>query len=154
MSNSEVRQRAELIVRAHEGEVLKAYDDQTGRVVNPGDTVKGFITVGIGRNLIGKGLTRAESLFLFNNDCDECETLLDRSFPWWRSMTVGRQVALLDFAFNQGVPRLVAKWPNTMAALRDGRFAEVAASLRRTPWYRQVGAARGEAVCGAFETGE
>ena len=38
---------------------LRVYDDATGRVVQPGQSVQGWLTIGYGRNLVGRGITRA-----------------------------------------------------------------------------------------------
>jgi len=148
---SELRERVNLVILRHEGEVLFAYDDKTGQTINPGDMVTGHVTIGRGRNLVGKGITQAESVYLFDNDCEETEVSLDRLFPWWRQMTLARQVALMDFAFNQGASMLPRKWPNTMRYLQAGNYVRVAAILRNAPWYVQVGRVRGEAIARGFE---
>lgn len=151
--NADVYELARASLLGHEGERLQAYDDATGKVVGPGDFVQGFVTVGVGRNLIGKGLTASESRHLFDNDITEVEAGLDARFPWWRSLSIGRQVALFDFAFNQGPAKLQRVWPNTMRMLEAGNYAGFSASLRKAPWYAQVGPARGEAVCRGIEKG-
>lgn len=148
-----VHEQLATILTTEEGEKLKAYDDATGKVINPGTMVKGNVTIGIGRNLIGYGITKDESKYLFNNNVTEIEQGLDEFFPWWRKLAEPRQIVLMDFAFNQGVPKLVHQWPNTMAALSRGEYQRVAKSMRKTPWYQQVGKSRGEMFCTTMETG-
>ena len=82
---SDVRDVLTRDLLGHEGEVLRAYDDATGRVVNPGDTVKGWLTIGVGRNLVGRGITQAESRYLLANDIAAVDAELDAQLPLWRS---------------------------------------------------------------------
>jgi lysozyme len=42
----------------HEDLRLFAYDDATGKPLKPGDTLKGHVSIGIGRNLEGYGRLR------------------------------------------------------------------------------------------------
>lgn len=55
---TEAQLRAEL--RGDEGEVLKVYDDATGKPIGPGSVVVGNPSIAVGRNLSGRGLTTVE----------------------------------------------------------------------------------------------
>lgn len=137
----------------HEGEVLRAYDDATGRVVNPGDTVKGYVTIGVGRNLVGRGITQAESRYLLGNDMAVVESELDAQLPVWRSWSAGRQLAIMELTFNMGVARFIAGWPNTVTAMREGRWADVARGLLGSKWRKQVGEVRAQHIIRLIVTG-
>jgi lysozyme len=64
------RNRLKAMLRRHEGERLKPYK-----------CTAGYLTIGIGRNLEGKGITQAEAEYLLSNDIDECVDDLRDIFP-------------------------------------------------------------------------
>ena len=137
----------------HEGLMLSAYDDGTGRTIHPGDTVKGWVTIGYGRNLVGKGITTAEAEYLLANDLASTERELDAHFPGWRRWTQPRQWALLELGYNLGAARFATTWPNTAAHLRAGRFRDAATLLAGSKWRRQVGDGRALKVIRAIDRG-
>jgi hypothetical protein len=63
----------------------------------------------------------------------------------------------MDLTFNMGWAPGVAggfdDFTNTLAALRGARWADAAAGLRKSLWYRQVGSRRAEPLCIAVESG-
>ena len=153
MIGSDLHDRARTSLMRSEGLVLAAYDDKTGRVVQPGTTVKGWITIGYGRNLVGRGITQAEADYLLANDMAIVEAELDRYFPRWRTWAEPRQWAVFELGFNLGVARFNAEWPNTAVALRAERFTEVAAALSTSLWRRQVGDSRALPIIRAMHRG-
>lgn len=133
--------------------MLAAYDDATGRVVQPNSTVRGWVSVGYGRNLIGRGITLNEAEYLLANDMAEVERELDRHLFAWRGWAEPRQWAIFELGFNMGVARFVAGWPNTVAAMRAGQWAEVAATLSGSKWRAQVGDSRALPIIRAMHKG-
>ena len=133
--------------------MLKVYDDATGRVVNPGDTVRGWLTIGYGRNLVGRGITLAEAEYLFDNDLAVVEAELDQFLPEWRRWPEPRQWAMFELGYNLGVARFADTWPNTRHYLRTGRFREAAAQLSGSRWRRQVGDGRALPIIRAIDRG-
>lgn len=138
---TEVQLRAEL--RGDEGEVLKVYDDATGRPIGPGTLVKGNPTAGVGRNLSGRGLTMVEAEYLLTNDIAACEAELAPSMPWITTLTPGRQTVIYSLYFNVGLgnpARFLAKWPHFLAQMQEGAYAAAADNLEGSePWASQVG---------------
>jgi lysozyme len=138
---TEAQLRAEL--RGDEGEVLRVYDDATGKPIGPGTLVRGNPTAGVGRNLSGRGLTQAEAEYLLSNDIVACETELAPTLPWITTLTPGRQTVIYSLYFNVGLGnplRFEAKWPNFLAQMKAGQFAAAADNLEGTqPWASEVG---------------
>ena len=149
----ELRQRIETSISGHEGLMLKVYDDATGRVVNPGTTVRGWLTIGFGRNLVGRGITRTEADYLLDNDLAAVERELDQVFPAWRRWPEARQWAMFELGYNLGVARFAREWPNTAERLRANDFVAVASSLSSSLWRRQVGDARALPIIRAMHRG-
>lgn len=149
----EVREPLRRSLMQHEGLVLKAYDDKTGRVVHPGTTVGGWVTIGYGRNLVGRGITTAEAEYLLQNDIEAVERELNAQLPEWRTWSAPRQWAIAELGYNMGVARFIAGWPNTVAQLRAGQFEAVAATLAASKWRRDVGDGRALPVIRAMHRG-
>lgn len=138
--------RAEL--RRDEGDLLKVYRCTAGK-----------LSIGTGRNLDDRGITKAETLALgitvasciragitrsqsaqlLENDIDACEADLDRALPWWRALDRVRQRVLLNMCFNLGIGRLL-KFKAMLAAAKAGAWARAAAEMVDSDWYGQVGA--------------
>lgn len=138
---TEAALRAEL--RGDEGEVLRVYDDATGKPIGPGTVVRGNPTIGVGRNLSGRGITQAEAQQLLANDLAECEADLAPSLPWITTLSPARQTVIYSLYFNVGLgnpARFEAKWPNFLAQMKAGQFAQAADNLESTqPWASEVG---------------
>ena len=110
-----------------EGVRLKPYLDTVGKT-----------TIGIGRNLTDNGITAAEAKVLLQNDLFRVANELDRVAPWWREMSQVRQNALVNMAFNLGLPRLLT-FKKMMLALENGNFETAWAEAMGSKWAAQVG---------------
>lgn len=110
-----------------EGLRLKPYMDSVGK-----------ITIGVGRNLSDDGLSNAEAMALLDHDVDEAVADLAGSFPWFLQLDEVRQRAMVNLRFNVGATgfRSFARMIRMMAAKN---YAQAAASMRDSKWYRQVG---------------
>jgi lysozyme len=129
-----------------EGKVLRVYDDATGKPIVKGTTVIGNPSIGIGRNLAGRGITDSEAETLFSNDCDQAEVDLAPLLPWLKDLSTNRQAAIYCLYFNldDGNPqRFIATWPNFIAQMKSGDFDAAATNLSTSqPWASQVGPGR------------
>ena len=123
---------------------------------------EGKRTIGVGRNLddvgirpeeaarlgitlagvIRDGLTEPQIDVLLDSDIDAAERDLDAKLPWWRSLDAARQAVLVNMCFNMGIGngiRGLTSFRNTLAAIRDRRFADAAAGMLASKWADQVG---------------
>ena len=136
--------RAELM--GDEGKVLKVYDDETGKPIVKGTTVLGNPTIGVGRNLAGRGISDSEAELLLGNDCDQAEVDLLPLLPWIKDLSTNRQTAIYCLYFNldEGNPkRFVATWPNFLQQMQAADFETAATNLSTSqPWAGQVGPGR------------
>lgn len=98
----------------------------------------GNITIGIGRNLSGVGVSSAEVQAMWLADVDRATAGLDRALPWWRTLSEERQRVLVNMAFNMGVPKLLT-FKRMLAAVKAGQYQAAAAEMLDSEWSRQVG---------------
>ena len=132
---------------AHEGMRLDVYQDTLG--IN---------TIGIGRNLDDRGITKdeldwmdypsieyvysdgiteADAIYLAQNDVQIVEEELLRAHPCVEELDAVRQLVLVDMAFNLGVPRL-CKFKKMWAAIEAKDFPTAAKEMLDSRWANQV----------------
>ena len=132
---------------AHEGMRLDVYKDTLG--IN---------TIGIGRNLDDRGITKdeldwmdypsieyvysdgiteADAIYLAQNDVHIVEEELLRAHPCVDRLDAVRQLVLVDMAFNLGVPRL-SKFKKMWAAIHEDKFDVAAKEMLDSRWANQV----------------
>ena len=71
---------------------------------------------------------------------------------WWRDLDEVRGAVLLSMAFQMGGGG-VAGFKNTLLAVQEGRWADAAAGMRGSLWYRQT-TQRAERHARAMESGD
>lgn len=97
-----------------EGLELKPYADSTGN-----------LTIGVGRNLDGRGITHQEAMYLLDNDIAECLHHLGNLFHGWLSYSTDRRNALTNMRFNLG-PYGFMGFKKMISAIRAGKWQEAA----------------------------
>lgn len=146
----------------HEGMVLTVYQDTLG-----------IDTIGIGRNLKDRGIskeelayldipnmetiyqhgiTEADARFLAMNDIKIVEEELCRVHPCVEDLDAVRQLILMDMAFNMGVPRL-CKFKKMWNAIHEQQFETAGLEMMDSKWARQVGN-RAKKLSDAMKAGE
>lgn len=111
----------------------------------------GYQTIGVGRNLEGKGISKSEAFHLLDNDINECLNDL-ASFAWWGALNPVRQRALLNMRFQLGSGGFRA-FTNMLAALDRRDYQAAAAAGRDSKWYRTDSPERAQRVMSQLESG-
>ena len=118
----------------------------------------GIDTIGVGRNLEDRGITKEEldaldipnietvyqhgitesdAMFLLENDVQIVEEELLKAHPCIAELDAVRQLVLVDMAFNMGVPRL-CKFKKMWAGVHQGDFRTAAKEMLDSRWAIQV----------------
>jgi len=135
------RERLRAQLAKHEGNRPFVYDDVTGRPIGEGTFVRGLPTVGVGRNLAGKGLSEDEIRYLLDNDINDCATQALK-YPWFSKLDPVRQNAVVELLFNLG-PTRFAGFKKFIGFMNEGRYTHAAHELLDSKWAQQV---KGRAV--------
>jgi len=114
------------MLERHEGVRLKAYKDTVGKT-----------TIGVGRNLDDRGITRAEAFWLLDNDIARVLVELDEALPWWRTLNEARMVALADMCFQLGLAGLL-EFQVTLKALQFGDYQGAAWAVMQSLYAKQT----------------
>lgn len=98
----------------------------------------GIETIGIGRNLKNRGVTRAEALYLLENDiADFTKQLRDRLY-WFDSIHEDAQMVLIDMAFNMGLGGLMT-FTQTLELIKNENYKKASETMLQSLWAKQVG---------------
>lgn len=135
----------EQMIERHEGYRDRPYDDATGKTVKQGDTIIGYLTIGIGHNL-EKPIPREVLIHLLKLDIADATNDCLRAFPWFVELTEIRKRAMIDLCFNLGLPRL-QKFVKFLRAMSLNEYDTAANELIESSWFKQVGR-RGPEIAG------
>lgn len=124
----------------HEGIRLRVYTDSVGKS-----------SIGVGRNLVDKGITTSEAMDLLEHDIDEC--VLDlANFAWFIHMDPVRQRAIVDMRFQLG-PAKFRRFVKMLNALEQYDFPTAADEALASVWAEQIQPSRRDRVVGMLRTG-
>jgi lysozyme len=111
----------------HEGLRLKPYLCPAGK-----------LTIGFGRNLEGKGITKQEAVMLLENDIQECLDDLIPLFDEFDTLPEPVRQVLVDMRFNLG-PGRSRQFKKMIAAVNARNFPQATTQMKASRWYLQVG---------------
>lgn len=134
--------RVTKMVALHEGYRQFVYDDATGKPIRPGTMVVGYPTVGIGLNLVGRGVLKDEAEWLLNKELETIDGELDKDYAWYKGLSDVRKGVLVDMRYNLGREGLAA-FRQTLGHIQMGRFSSAADAMMQSKWAGQV---KGRAV--------
>ena len=112
-------------IRNYEGCKLKPYVDTVGK-----------LSIGIGRNLTDRGLSKTEVELLFDNDIDEVERQL-LEFDWYVNSPSAIKDALFNMCFNLGINRLL-DFKRMIKAIKEENYTIAAMEALNSQWAMQV----------------
>ncbi len=98
---------------------------------------KGYLTIGIGRNLDTVGISNTEMLALNANDVRRVTRELESNFSWFPELNTARRVVILSMAFNLGISGL-KKFKNMIKAIEVGDFDQASNEMKQSTWSKQV----------------
>ncbi len=110
----------------HEGLRLKPYR-----------CTKGKLTIGVGRNLEDKGLSKEEAFFLLQNDILEVQNECEKQFKFFNQLSPTRQEVLLEMAFNLGIKGLKG-FKKFLKALDEKDYLTASKEMLNSKWAFEV----------------
>lgn len=115
----------DMLVR-HENIKLRLYKDS-----------KGILTIGVGRNIQDRGISRDEAMLMLDNDIFS-HSLDAQKIPVFVKLDPVRQDVLIDMVFNMGLQKVLA-FKKTLAALEAGDWKLASTEMKDSDWATQVG---------------
>lgn len=129
-------------LKRHEGFRSHAYLDTVGK-----------LTIGYGRNLDDRGVSRAEADQLLENDVTLAIQECLQVWPWLSKLDDVRAAVIVELAVNMGVP-ILAGFKRMLAALEKGDYGTAAAELLDSKWRRDVGPHRSSRLAQQLASGK
>lgn len=138
-----VREQATEYIAGNEGKVQKGkrhvlYDDHNGKPLITGDKIKAVPTIGYGRNVMDRGLSDDEAMYLLGNDVEECMQDLSDTFPWYDNLSIEDKVVMVDLRFNLGMAGLKT-FKKFLGAMGEGNKKEAKKQLLDSTYAKQTG---------------
>jgi len=122
----------EALLKAH----IKWAEAASGPELFPYRDTVGKLTIGYGRNLDDRGITRTEAEQML--DTDMAEAIADASsLPCWGSLSPVRKIILSDMVYNLGLTKL-RKFKKLLVALEIQDYSLAAHEMKDSKWYRQT----------------
>lgn len=95
-------------------------------------------TIGIGRNLKTKGISKQEALDLLQYDISECEDNLLKNLGFFSLLDEVRKCVLIDMTFNMGILKLLS-FKNTLDLIKNKNYSGAADNMLSSEWAKEVG---------------
>lgn len=128
-------------IEAHEGLRLFPYPDTVGKT-----------SIGYGRNLQDRGISKEEAVMLMQNDLAESRVELGH-YDWFNRLDKVRQEALIELHFNIGLARLL-KFKQMISHLITHDYPNAADELLNSLWATEVGRTRSRDMADRLTTGK
>lgn len=90
-------------------------------------------------------MTRIQSERKLEEHILDMKSELGRVLPWFPTASFVTQTILINMAFNMGLLGLL-KFKNTLRYIKEGNYAQAAANMKQSLWYRQTGSRAVELV--------
>lgn len=113
-------------IKEHEGLRLKPYRCTAGK-----------LTIGYGRNIEDRGISREEAEYLLVNDIANCKAQVLKEFPWSVGLDNARREVLIEMCFQLGINRL-SLFTKMLRALQSGNYAKAADEMLDSAWHKQT----------------
>lgn len=128
-------------IKYHEGLRLKPYKCTAGKW-----------TIGYGRNIEDRGITKYEAELLLSHDVAEITKQLSSAFEFWRLLDEPRRAVLINMAFNMGVNGLL-KFKKTLGYVKLRMYKDASIEMLDSKWAREL-KTRSLELSEQMETGE
>lgn len=126
-------------------------EEDEGRRNKPYADTLGLTSIGIGRNLTGRGISDDEIDYLFHNDVELCADIMDRNIPWWRTLPPTKQRVMINLCFMGWAS--FSQFHKFLTYMQVGRWIDASHELENSKWYQQV-RSRGPRVIARLLQGE
>jgi len=119
-------------------QVRKRLIEHEGIKLKPYHCTAGKLTIGVGRNLDDRGISQATATQMLEEDIEIVLDELKRALPFWENLKWNYKEALVDLAFNMGVPRLMM-FRKMLSAIEADDPDKAAEELLESRYASQVG---------------
>lgn len=95
------------------------------------------LTIGVGRNLEAKGISKAEAMLMLDNDIKDAKDGARRLIRTFDALSDDRKIVIVSMVFQMG-ERGVSKFRNMIKAIEMQSFDIAAAEMLDSNWAKQT----------------
>lgn len=106
--------------------------------LSPYTDTRGNLTIGVGRNLTGVGISAEEAEYLLGNDIYKAISSIAKFLPWADSLDDARHGVLVNMAFNMGIGGLL-NFEHFLEAMKERDWPTASREMLNSKWADQVG---------------
>lgn len=122
----------------HEDRRSKVYDDADGKPLISGQYVRGYATIGVGRNLVRRGLFEDEIDLMLANDIAAFTAEVYAALPWANNLPDHQQEVLVEMALNLGTKGMLG-FTHMLEHLKHKGPVMASHEMLSSRWAKQVG---------------
>lgn len=109
-----------------------------GLSLMPYEDTHQLLTIGYGRCLDIRGISKDEAEYLFKNDIDIATKEVRKIINRFDDLPDQAKIVLVDLSFNLGISKLL-KFENFLDAIDARDFSKACEELQNSRWWHQVG---------------
>jgi lysozyme len=95
------------------------------------------LSIGYGRNLEDRGITKKEAEMMLENDIEDVFNNLDKALPNFEHYPLDIKRALTNMGFQLGIKRLLG-FKKTLSLVDSGNYPQAAKEALNSEWARQT----------------
>lgn len=126
------------MTKEHVDELIEMLKRHEGLRLKPYRCTAGKLTIGYGRNLEDRGISKVEAELMLINDISDFAAKLKTVLPWMEQLDARRALVLVNMGFNLGIEGLL-KFTNTLQLIKNGNYDAAAKAMLDSKWAKQVG---------------
>lgn len=111
---------------------------QEGLKLLPYKCTAGKLTLGVGRNIEDRGISKETAMQMLDEDIEICLNELMERLDYFENLPTEVQETLVNLCFNMGISRLM-KFQLMLGAIEAGQYELAAKELLDSRYARQVG---------------
>ena len=115
-------------------DMLKRHE---GLKIFPYHCSKNKLTLGIGRNLEDKGISKDEAYYLLNNDIKQVQEQLTKNWGLWRTLPEKARLVWIDMCFQMGITGFMS-FKETRKLMELGKWLEASEEVLRSRYAIQT----------------
>ena len=104
----------------------------------PYECTAGKLTLGVGRNIEDRGISKETAMQMLDEDIEICLNELMERLNYFETLPTEVQETLVNLCFNMGISRLM-KFQLMLGAIEAGQYELAAKELLDSRYARQVG---------------
>lgn len=116
-------------------QLIKSIEENEGLRLKPYLCPAKTLTIGYGRNIEDKGISKSEAMLLLENDLNEINNQLLAEYEFYQLLDNPRKNVLIEMVYNMGFPRFKG-FKSMLKYLEKNDFYNASVEMLDSKWHR------------------